>query len=221
MRKSTSAITKVQAMTIAAVIIIAAIAAGAYFLLMPTTTPKPPIKVGLLLCWTGAGATQAAELEKGIKVWFNRITKEGGLLGREIKLVPVDSESIPDKARIGYERLVLQEQVDVVIGPFYSSEWMAVLPLVDQHKVPTIVPMATTMAANPIMANGTYAWRACGNNAAWATTAVGCLKDVIIPALTAKYGMKEEEIVWQLIRLDDEASRDLANWISPTGYISS
>lgn len=211
MRKSkVSAITRLQVMIIAAIIIIAAVAAGVFFLI--PTAPKTSIKVGLLLPWSGAGAAQAAETTKGINVWAARVNEEGGLLGREIELVLGDTETDPAKGRIAFERLALEEEVDVVIGPFYSSVFMAVLPLMNLYRIPSITPMGTTMAANPLMASGKYVWRAGGNNVAWATTSVGTIMDVIVPALIEEYGMKEEEIVWQMIRSDDEAARDVSQW---------
>jgi branched-chain amino acid transport system substrate-binding protein len=74
--------------------------------------------------------------------------------------------------------------------------------------------MATSMALNAIMRNGSYVWRPCGNNNAWANTAVSSLQDVIIPEIEEYFENHSipdnTKVRWQLIRPDDEASRDIS-----------
>lgn len=189
------------------------IAAVSYFVILPMFQPKQSIKVGLLLSWTGAGAPTAAENEKGIKLWLDKVNAAGGLLGRNVELVLGDDESDPAKGRIAFERLVLEDNVNVVIGPIYSSVGMAISPLANKYKVPVLPTSFTTMTANNIFANGTYVWRPCGNNKAIATAIVGTLNDCMIPTLVKEKGLNENNIKVQIIRGDDEGARDIDQWM--------
>jgi branched-chain amino acid transport system substrate-binding protein len=49
------------------------------------------------------------------------VNQSGGLLGRNVELTIYDNASDPDTAVADYERLITQDKVDLVVGPFSSK----------------------------------------------------------------------------------------------------
>jgi branched-chain amino acid transport system substrate-binding protein len=70
------------------------------------------------------------------------INGQGGLLGRPIKLVIYDDQSSASQGVILYRRLIYQDKVDLLLGPFSSAVTFAVAPVLEQAKIPTLTPQA-------------------------------------------------------------------------------
>ena len=86
----------------------------------PTAAPLPPIKVGVSLPITGAKSGPGTAAQKGYELWVDVVNQAGGLLGRQVELVLYDNASNPDTAVADYEKLITQDKVDLVVGPFSS-----------------------------------------------------------------------------------------------------
>jgi len=86
------------------------------------------IVIGALLGMTGIAPIigEAARIATALAV--DEINADGGIDGRQIKLVIADTESDPTTATLEFERLVNSAGAEVVIGPMFSSESFAVLP---------------------------------------------------------------------------------------------
>jgi len=90
----------------------------------PTEAPAPeakPILVGASLPLTGDFSDPGTAAKKGYELWADMVNKAGGLLGRPVKLVIYDNASTPDTAVADYERLITQDKVDLLVGPFSSK----------------------------------------------------------------------------------------------------
>jgi branched-chain amino acid transport system substrate-binding protein len=83
-------------------------------------TQAPPIKIGASLPLTGDFSEPGTAAKKGYELWAEEINKAGGLLGRQVQFVLYDNASDPDTAVADYERLITQDKVDLVVGPFSS-----------------------------------------------------------------------------------------------------
>ena len=86
----------------------------------PPATTAPPIKVGASLPLTGDFSEPGTAAKKGYELWVDVINKAGGLLGRQVEFTVYDNASNPDTAVADYERLVTQDKVDLLVGPFSS-----------------------------------------------------------------------------------------------------
>lgn len=86
----------------------------------PTTAPQPPIKIGASLPLTGDFSEPGTAAKKGYELWADVVNKAGGLLGRQVEFTITDNASDPDTAVADYERLITQDKVDLVVGPFSS-----------------------------------------------------------------------------------------------------
>lgn len=91
----------------------------------PAETEAPaaegPIKVGASLPLTGDFSNPGTAANQGYELWADMVNKSGGLLGRQVELVVYDNASNPDTAIADYEKLITQDKVDLLVGPFSSK----------------------------------------------------------------------------------------------------
>ena len=77
--------------------------------------------VGAVISRTGAHADLATEYERGIELWRDEVNAAGGLLGRRVELRVLDDASRAATAGPLYARLIGEEKVDLLIGPYGSA----------------------------------------------------------------------------------------------------
>jgi len=119
-----------------------------------------PIKIGEFFDLTGGGASAAEAGQFGSDIAIKEINDGGGINGRKIETVVADTQT---DATIGVgemKRLVLQEKVDMVIGPVISQVVLAAAPVVNDAKTvqigatgseqinPQVVPYYFSMLIN-------------------------------------------------------------------------
>jgi branched-chain amino acid transport system substrate-binding protein len=110
--------------------------------LAPALAQKPPVKVGLLLPYTGVFALYGPEMTAAIELYLKSI---GGKAGdRPIQLVREDDEGKPDVGLTKVRKLIERDRVSFVIGPVSSAVALAIRGYVDSQKVPLVVPIAFT-----------------------------------------------------------------------------
>lgn len=113
--------------------------------LMTAAQAADPVKVGLLLPYTGTFAALGEATTNGLKM---AIEQQGGTLGgRPVEYVVVDSEANPGKAVQNMQKLVSGAKVDVVVGPIHSGVGMAAVKVARETGVPLIIPNAGFNAA--------------------------------------------------------------------------
>jgi branched-chain amino acid transport system substrate-binding protein len=115
------------------------------FFLMVTNSPaaeKLPIKVGLLLPYTGTMPLQAKGINDGAELYFEEIGKKAG--GRAIQLFKEDDEVNPTVGLTKVRRLVEDYKVNFIIGPVSSGVALAIHDYVRKQKVILINPCAFT-----------------------------------------------------------------------------
>lgn len=92
-----------------------------------------PIRVGGSLSLTGPfGATGIIHKIIGDE-FVKKLNAEGGLLGRPVEWVLFDDESVPDKAAALYERLITEEEVDLLIGPYGTGNITAAMNVAERY----------------------------------------------------------------------------------------
>ena len=134
--RDSRALIKIQAIILIAVIIIAAVVIGvAYVLLSGQNQNIEPIKIGILADLDGAGGKgvwQAAQLAAV------QINEEGGLLGRQVKVIGEDHdiESNPDTMIVSQSmlRLITYHKVDFIIGQVSGEAGFVCQDLAAEHK---------------------------------------------------------------------------------------
>jgi len=101
-----------------------------------TDTPVPePIRVGSTLSLTGPLAATAAIHKIIGEIFVDQLNANGGLLGRPVEWILLDDESTPDKAAALYERLITEETVDLIIGPYGSGNITAAMQVAERYNM--------------------------------------------------------------------------------------
>jgi len=99
-----------------------------------------PIKVGLMLPYTGTYAGLGNMIESGFKLY---VQEQGGkLAGREIQYFKVDDESDPSKATDNVNKLIKRDNVDVLVGTVHSGVALAMAKAAKDNNTLLIVPNA-------------------------------------------------------------------------------
>ena len=106
----------------------------------PLSAQKAPLKVGLMLPYTGTFAKLGTFIDNGFRLYVEQ--KGGKLGGREITFVQVDDESKPEAGTDNMNRLVGREKVDVVVGTVHSGVAMAMVKVARDNNMLLIIPNA-------------------------------------------------------------------------------
>ena len=105
---------------------------------------QPPLKVGLMLPYTGTFAALGDAIEKGFRL---HVDEQGGkLAGREIQYFKVDDESDPAKATDNVNKLVKRDAVDVLVGTVHSGVVLAMAKVAKESGTTLIVANAGAAA---------------------------------------------------------------------------
>jgi len=105
---------------------------------------QPPIRVGVSRSQTGAYAALSQEMLRGYHLCVRHTNDKGGILERRLELVVDDDQSQPAMAARVYEKLITQDKVDLVLGPYGSPMTEAVADVTEKYRMPMVTDSATT-----------------------------------------------------------------------------
>lgn len=98
------------------------------------------VKVGFMLPYTGTFAALGIAIENGFRLY---VDEQGGTLGGyEVEFVRVDDESDPAKATDNINKLIMRDNVDVLVGTVHSGVATAMARAAKQSGTVLIVPNA-------------------------------------------------------------------------------
>jgi branched-chain amino acid transport system substrate-binding protein len=124
----------------------------AFATLTGTALAAEPIRIGLVTALSGQSALSGEAITRGLQLAIDEVNAKGGLLGgRRLELVRRDDEANPAKGVTAARELIFKEKVAVLFGGLDTPVSMAIVPLVNQEKVPFMGPWA---AGTPITKNG-------------------------------------------------------------------
>ena len=124
--------------------ILAALAAA-----VPVVGLAQEIKIGGLLETSGFVASLGQPGLDGAQLAVDQVNAAGGINGRKVALVNVNSESDNTKTVSGAKRLLEQDNVVAVIGPMSSGSAFAVADTMERAKVPMIANGASRGIVQP------------------------------------------------------------------------
>ena len=111
------------------------------------------IKIGVSQPLTGAFAASGNYVAQGAKMAEEEINKAGGVLGKKIELIVEDNKSNPTEAVATAEKLIVKDKVPVMMGAWSSTLTLAVMPKLEEYKVPMVVETSSsgkiTVSGNP------------------------------------------------------------------------
>ena len=136
----------------------------------PTSTPEPTtpvsttapsrsddgvLQIGVLLPRSGAGAAIGQSARAAVQLAVDQVNALGGISGQPVKLL-VRSEGIdPTEAALSLQQLI-ENQVDVIIGPASSNNAIALVPRIVEAGIAACSPTASAMALDDIPDNGLF-----------------------------------------------------------------
>src|ERR671934_1623840 len=103
-----------------------------------------PIRVGASLSLTGTYAKLGKNQHEGYQLCQKDVNAKGGVLGRKIDFVVYDDQSMPATAVRLYEKLITDDKVDAVMGPYSSPVTEAAVNVTEKYKKVMVAPLAAT-----------------------------------------------------------------------------
>ena len=127
-----------------------------------STQAKAPdaILVGATLAISGPFSAEVGVFKKMMENWAESVNAKGGILIKEygkklpLKFIIYDDTSKPPDSQRLYEKLVTEDKVHVLLGPYSSPLTMAASTVPEKHKIPFIALEAN---ATPIFTRG-FEW---------------------------------------------------------------
>src|SRR2546421_11657344 len=103
-----------------------------------------PVRIGASLSLTGTYAKLGKNQHEGYQLCQKELNAKGGLLGRKVEFVVYDDQSMPPTGVRLYEKLITEDKVDAVMGPYSSAITEAVVNVTEKYKKVMVAPLAAT-----------------------------------------------------------------------------
>jgi len=102
---------------------------------------RAPIKIGFLTPLTGPLSANGKDMLNGMQQFLEE--QNYRLAGREIKLLVEDDEAKPATGLTKSRALVEAQGANILIGPLSAAVGYAIVPYIDEKKIPTIYPIVS------------------------------------------------------------------------------
>ena len=159
---STKSGTKKTLAIVVAVIVILAIVAGAYYYTTSTSAPMEQttmmttqqsamtsasaqgvIKIGLITPLSGIYAPDGTQVQQGAQMAADELNAAGGVLGEQIQIFAQDEGTTTSDTVNAAQILVNQQNVNFMIGPYFSGDVKATLPITTANKIVQILTVSS------------------------------------------------------------------------------
>jgi len=107
-----------------------------------TSLAQTPIRIGAALSATGSYSAQGNYQREGYLLCQKHVNAQGGVLGRPIEFVIYDDTSDDKTVARLYEKLIAEDKVDAVLGPYGSQLTEAAADTNEKHRRLMIAPTA-------------------------------------------------------------------------------
>jgi branched-chain amino acid transport system substrate-binding protein len=108
-----------------------------------------PVKIGFSLPLTGIFAPAAPSQKNAYELWREQVNAKGGLdvagTKRMVEFVSYDDQSDPGQAVKIYEKLITQDKVDLLLGPWGTPHHFAVAGVLERYKFPMVGDTAASV----------------------------------------------------------------------------
>ena len=109
-----------------------------------------PIRIGAIFSVTGPASFLGEPERNTAKMLEEDLNAAGGLLGRKVEVIVYDDESDTTKAVTAVDRLLKRDRVVAVIGPSTSGSTLAIVPKIEEAKIPLISCAAARKIVEPV-----------------------------------------------------------------------
>ncbi len=118
---------------------------GASSRVAPAVAQDQPLRIGLMLPFSGADAALGEAIGAGFDLYVREIGRMMG--GRAVELTRLDDQSDPAKASANVNRLLGRERAEVMIGTVNAAVSLKLVQAAKAQAVPLIIPGAGNIAA--------------------------------------------------------------------------
>jgi branched-chain amino acid transport system substrate-binding protein len=186
---------KTLAIVVAAIVIIAIIA-GAYYYTTSTSAPMQEttmqtstsesmtaavtsssaqvIKIGLITPLSGIYAPDGTQVQQGAQVAADELNAAGGIMGEQVQIIAQDEGTTTADTVNAAQILVSQDKVNFMIGPYFSGDVRAVLPITTSQKIVQILTVSS-LDALMVPPQNQYLFRVTLPDSGYATMALAFL----------------------------------------------
>jgi branched-chain amino acid transport system substrate-binding protein len=102
------------------------------------------IRIGQSAVFSGPAKDFGVDYRAGIKLYFDRVNKSGGVNGRKIELVSYDDAYDPAKTAVNTAKLIDEDKVFALAGFVATGNLVAAMPLAEKAGVPMFAPLVGT-----------------------------------------------------------------------------
>jgi branched-chain amino acid transport system substrate-binding protein len=110
-----------------------------------TPASADPVKIGASLPMTGGLAINGQKHKAGYELCIDLINQAGGLLGEPVEIVISDNQSSNETAQAQFERLINEDDVDVLFGTFSSRLTFPTTSIAEQNKMVYPIPSGVAL----------------------------------------------------------------------------
>ncbi len=97
------------------------------------------VRIGVIQPLSGPVAASGNYVRMGAEIARDWINARGGVNGRKLTLLVEDNKSDPKEAASAAEKLIVRDQVPVIMGAWGSSMTLAAMPKLEEYGVPMVV----------------------------------------------------------------------------------
>ncbi len=131
-----------------AIIIFAVFAAGCS--LIPASENEKILKVGVIGPFSGRASEVGEEFKGAVEIAFEQIDYK--ISDYRIELIWIDSQSDPKRATRAYEKVAVEDEIDVSIHNYHSAVAIAVMDVAARNRLPHFFGIGATEIINEKMA---------------------------------------------------------------------
>jgi branched-chain amino acid transport system substrate-binding protein len=106
--------------------------------LAETGVTDKQVLVGQFAAFSGPASQLGERLKVGLEAYFKAVNAQGGVNGRQIKLVSRDDGYEPEKAKTAVKALIEEDKVFALVGSVGTPTGIASVPILTEARVPLI-----------------------------------------------------------------------------------
>ncbi|MGA1841093.1 MAG: ABC transporter substrate-binding protein [bacterium] len=111
---------------------------------------REPYKIGAIFSITGPASWLGEPERNTAKMIADKVNAEGGINGHPIELIIYDTEGDETKSVLNAKKLIEKDKVLAIIGPSRSGSSLAIIPTIEEAKVPNISCAASAQIVQPV-----------------------------------------------------------------------
>jgi ABC-type branched-subunit amino acid transport system substrate-binding protein len=104
------------------------------------------IVLGAVIPLSGPPSIIGKAIASTLKVWEQDVNARGGIAGRKVEIRIEDDGYVPQRTVQSLKKLIDVDQIFALIGTSGSSQLLAMLPIIDEQKIPAINHIAVNSA---------------------------------------------------------------------------